>query len=84
MPDLTERHFQGVAAEALQELLVTHLLIAVPRHRQQVEGSGMVRLTLLLYHQDRRVKSFMNIEMLIRRENECEHRPGAECTTSEK
>mmetsp|Transcript_4172 Transcript_4172/g.8730 ORF Transcript_4172/g.8730 Transcript_4172/m.8730 type:complete len:110 (-) Transcript_4172:56-385(-) len=57
-----EMHIQGVAAAALQGVLLTHLLIAAHSHHQQVEGSDMTALLmLLLYHQGRRVKSFTNI-----------------------
>mmetsp|Transcript_24102 Transcript_24102/g.36517 ORF Transcript_24102/g.36517 Transcript_24102/m.36517 type:complete len:114 (-) Transcript_24102:56-397(-) len=57
-----EMHIQGVAAAVLQEVLLTHLLIAAHSHHQQVEGSDMTALLmLLLYHQGRRVKSFTNI-----------------------
>ena len=61
-------HFQGVlAAVALQEVLRTHLFIAVHSHHQQVEGTDIMDLPMSLrYHRGHRVKSFTNIKLMIR------------------
>lgn len=65
------KHFQGVEAAALLEVLGTHQLIAVHIHHLQAKGPDTMALLMpLLYRQDLRVKSFMNIEMMIRRDNE--------------
>ena len=64
-------HIQGVAVAALQEALHTHLRIAAHSHHQQVEGFDMMdRPTSLRYLRGRRVKLFMNIEAMIRCEDE--------------
>lgn len=66
-------HIQGVAVVALQEVLHIHihLRIAARSHHQQVEDFDMMdRPTSLRHLRGRQVKLFMNIEAMIRCEDE--------------